>query len=169
MGIKGWLAWRLKMKKTSLNAFQALIAAIIDYVIKETEGDVKAANDKLFQIGLSMAETLLFEYSDSIGEHAKTFDGFLKTFNLAVRVMLGKAFDKAYWDSSERKIVYSYEDCPICEGVKISEKYKGLKYCHILSGVFHHVLALRGFSAECEEVQCRTWGDEACVWELREK
>lgn len=169
MGLKGWIGWRLKIRKTSLNAFQALVSAIIDYIIKETGGDVKASNDKLFQIGTSMAETLLFEYSDSIGEHATTFDGFLKTFNLAVKVMLGRTFDIAYWDSAERKIVYGYKDCPICEGVKISEKYKGLKYCHTLSGVFHHVLALRGFSGECEEVQCKTWGDEACVWELREK
>jgi predicted hydrocarbon binding protein len=169
MGLKGWLAWRLKMRKTSLNAFQALVSAIIDYVIRESGGDVNSANDKLFKIGTSMAETLLFEYSDSIGEHATTFDGFLKTFNLATKVMMGRAFDEAYWDATERKIVYAYKECPICEGVKISEEYRGLKYCHIMSGVFNHVLTLRGFSGECEEVRCKTWGDEACVWELRER
>ncbi len=169
MGIKGWIGWRFKVRKTSLNTFQALVSGIIDYLLKETGGDVKAANDKLFRIGMSMAETLLFEYSDSIGVHATTFQGFLKTFNLATKVLMGKAFDRAYWDSAGRKIVYAYEDCPICEGVKISEEYKGLKYCHIMSGVFHHVLSLRGFAGECEEVQCKTWGDEACVWELREK
>ncbi|MFX1474068.1 MAG: hypothetical protein ACFFCO_01155 [Promethearchaeota archaeon] len=169
MGLKGWIGWRIKVRKTSLNVFQALVAAIVDYVLREVKGDIKAANDKLFQIGMSMAETLLFEYSDSIGEHAVTFDGFLKTFNLATKVMLGKAFEEAYWDSTERKIVYAYKDCPICEGVKLSEEYEGLKYCNALSGVFHHVLTLRGFSGECEEVKCKTWGDEACVWELREK
>ena len=157
------------MKKTSLNAFQALVAALIDYVIQETRGDIAAANDTLHSIGMAMAETLLFEYSDTIGEHAATFDGFLDTFNLATRVMLGRTFDDAYYDKENNKIVYQYNDCPICEDIRMSDEFRGLKYCNILSGVFQHVLTLRGFESECEEVQCRTWGDEACIWELREK
>jgi predicted hydrocarbon binding protein len=169
MGVKGWLGWHFKMRKTSLNAFQALVAAVIDDVLVQTKGDIKATNDKLLRLGMAMAETLLFEYSDTIGEHATTFDGFLDTFNLATRVMLGKSFDKAYYDPSEKKIVYIFEECPICENIRMSEEFIGLKYCNILSGVFQHVLTLRGFNSECEEVQCRTWGADSCVWELREK
>ncbi|MFW9985601.1 MAG: hypothetical protein ACFFDJ_03455 [Candidatus Odinarchaeota archaeon] len=169
MGVKGWLGWHLKMRKTSLNAFQALVAAVIDDVLGQTKGDVKAANERLLRLGMAMAETLLFEYSDTIGEHATTFDGFLDTFTLATRVMLGKAFDKAYYDPSERKIVYIFEECPICENIRMSDEFNGLKYCNILSGVFQHVLTLRGFDSECEEVQCKTWGADSCIWELREK
>ena len=168
MGLKGWLGFHLKMKKTSLNAFQALVAALVDHVVQEARGDLAAANASLHKIGKSMAETLLFEYSDTIGEHATTFDGFLKTFNLATRVMLGVTFDRSYWDPTDRKIVYAYEDCPICQGIRMSDEFRGLKYCNVLSGVFQHVLTLRGFKSECEEVQCRTWGDDACVWELRQ-
>lgn len=169
MGVKGWIGYHFKMRKTSLNAFQALAAAVIDYIMQESRGDISVANNKLLKLGQAMAETLLFEYSDKIGEHATTFDGFLETFNLATRVMLGKSFDNAYYDKENRKIVYIYEECPICENVRMSDEFRGLKYCNILSGVFQHVLTLRGFNSECEEVQCRTWGDDACVWELREK
>ena len=98
MGVKGWLGWHFRMQKTSLNAFQALVAAVIDDVLANTKGDVNLANEKLLRLGNAMAETLLFEYSDTIGEHATTFDGFLNTFTLATRVMLGRAFDNAYYD-----------------------------------------------------------------------
>jgi predicted hydrocarbon binding protein len=168
MGVKGWIGYHLKMKKTSLNAFQALVAAVIDNVVEESRGDINVANNKLLRLGQAMAETLLFEYSDKIGQHATTFDGFVDTFTLATRVMLGKAFDQAYYDNANKKIVYVFDICPICENVRMSDEFRGLKYCNILSGVFQHVLTLRGFNSECEEVKCRTWGDEACVWELRE-
>lgn len=169
MGVKGWIGWHFKMEKTSLNAFQALVAAVIDDVLLTTKGDINLANEKLLRLGNAMAETLLFEYSDTIGQHATTFDGFLDTFNLATRVMLGRAFDEAYYDEAERKIVYIFKDCPICENIRMSDEFRGLKYCNILSGVFQHVLTLRGFSSECEEVQCKTWGADSCIWELREK
>ncbi len=169
MGVKGWIGWQFKMKKTSLNAFQALVAAVIDDVLLNCKGDVNLANEKLLRLGNAMAETLLFEYSDTIGQHATTFDGFLDTFTLATRVMLGRGFDKAYYDKAEKKIVYVYNDCPICENIRMSDEFHDLKYCNILSGVFEHVLTLRGFSSECEEVQCKTWGAESCIWELREK
>jgi len=168
MGLKGWLGFHLKMRKTSINVFQALIAAIVDYILRECHDDVEETNRRLLQLGASMAETLLFEYSDKIGQHAATFAEFTETLKLATKVMLGVTFSKAYYDPQERKIVYVYKDCPICEGVTLSEKYRGLKFCNTLSGVFQHVLTLRGFTGECEEVKCRTWGDEACVFELRE-
>lgn len=169
MGVKGWLGFHFKMRKTSLNAFQALVAAVIDNVLLETKGDINAANSKLLQLGMAMAETLLFEYSDKIGEHATTFEGFVETFNLATRVMLGKSFDSASYDKANNKVIYVYNECPICENIRMSDEFRGLKYCNIMSGVFQHVLTLRGFNSECEEVQCRTWGDDSCVWELREK
>lgn len=169
MGVKGWLGWHFKMQKTSLNAFQALVAAVIDDVLHNVKGDVNQANEKLLQLGKAMAETLLFEYSDSIGEHATTFDGFLDTFTLATRVMLGRAFDNAYYDKAENKIVYEFNECPICENIRMSDEFNGLKYCNILSGVFQHVLTLRGFNSVCEEVQCKTWGADSCIWELREQ
>jgi len=168
MGLKGWLGFHLKMKKTSVNVFQALVAAIVDYILRECNDSVEETNRRLLQLGASMAETLLFEYSDKIGQHATVFAEFVDTFKLATKVMLGVTFSKAYYDPAERKIVYEYRDCPICEGVRLSEKYGNLKFCNMLSGVFQHVLALRGFSGECDEVKCRTWGDEACVFELRE-
>ncbi len=169
MGVKGWIGWHFKMQKTSLNAFQALVAAVIDDVLEDSKGDVNLANQKLLRLGNAMAETLLFEYSDTIGQHATTFDGFLDTFTLATRVMLGKGFDNAYYDKAERKIVYVFEDCPICQNIRMSDEFHGLKYCNILSGVFQHVLTLRGFNSICEEVQCRTWGSDSCIWELREQ
>jgi len=168
MGVKGWIGFHLKMKKTSLNAFQALVAATVDHVLQECHGDTAATNATLLKIGTSMAETLLFEYSDKIGKHATSFQGFLETFSLATKVMLGVKFDRVAWDPSARKIVYAFNTCPICENIRMSDEYKGLKYCNILAGVFQHVLTLRGFQSECEEVQCLTWGDESCVWELRE-
>lgn len=168
MGVKGWLGFHLKVKKTSLNAFQALVAAMIDHILQESHGDVAAANAAILKIGNSMAETLLFEYSDKIGKHATSFQGFLETFNLATKVMLGVTFDKLVWDPAGRKIVYALKHCPLCENIRMSDDFKGLKYCNSLAGVFQHVLTLRGFSSEAEEVQCLTWGDDACVWELRE-
>lgn len=168
MGVKGWVGFHLKVKKTSLNAFQALVAALIDYVLQVNHGDIAATNTAILKIGNSMAETLLFEYSDKIGKHATSFQGFLETFNLATKVMLGVTFDKVVWDPAARKIVYTLRRCPLCENIRMSDETKGLKYCNAIAGVFQHVLTLRGFSSECEEVQCRTWGDDACVWELRE-
>jgi predicted hydrocarbon binding protein len=168
MGLKGWIGYHLKMRKTSINIFQALVAALIDYVVQDSRGDINLANEKLQNIGKSMAETLLFEYSDKIGQHATTFDGFLETFNLALKVMLGITFDEAFYDPTDRKIVYVLEDCPICENVRVSDEFRGLKYCNVLSGVFQHVLTLRGFKSECEEVKCKTWGDDTCTWELRD-
>jgi len=168
MGVKGWVGFHLKVKKTSRNVFQALVAAMVDYVLQNVHGDIAAANAALLKIGSAMAETLLFEYSDKIGVHATSFQGFLETFNLATKVMLGVKFDHVSWDPAARKIVYSLKECPLCENIRMSDEYKGLKFCNSLSGVFQHVLTLRGFSSECEEVQCITWGDPACVWELRE-
>ncbi|MFX0168020.1 MAG: hypothetical protein ACFE89_01575 [Candidatus Hodarchaeota archaeon] len=169
MGVKGWVGWHFKMKKTSLNAFQALVAAVIDYIIEDSKGDINLANSKLLRLGMAMAETLLFEYSDTIGKHATTFDGFTDTFTLATRVMLGQAFDEVQYDTAGKKIVYKFNDCPICQNIRMSDEFTGLKYCNILSGVFQHVLTLRGFDSVCEEVECRTWGADACVWELREQ
>ncbi len=168
MGLKGWIGFKFKMRKTSINAFQALLAGIVDHVVEQSHGDIDLVNATLLKIGRSMAETLLFEYSDKIGKHATSFDGFLDTFNLATKVMISVPFDKSYWDANNRKIVYIFEKCPFCENVSLSEDFHKLKYCNVLSGVFQHVLTLRGFESECEEVKCKTWGDDACVWELRE-
>jgi hypothetical protein len=165
MGIKGTLAWHLKIDKVAKPLFQSLYKELMNQLIS-TSGNVDEINRKMKEIGFHVGETLLMDYADKIREHAKAFHEFGSTLQLAYKVNSGQDFTSTWISDDLKTIKFTDEKCPICEGV-IIEDMPGLQYCALVSGVFQAVLDLRGFKGEAFQESCRAVGDDVCTWTVR--
>lgn len=164
MGIKGKLAWAVKIDKVSKTLFQATYRELMNFLMSTSES-VDEINKKMKDIGFRVGETLLMDYADRIREHAVDFAQFSKTLQLAYKVNSGQEFTNVDISGDERTIKFTDAECPICEGVLIDDM-PGLQYCVIVSGVFDAVMKLRGFSAESYQESCKALGDDVCTWTL---
>jgi len=164
MSVKGKIAWNLMTTKVSKVLFQASYRELMNLVMS-TSSSVEEINRKVKDIGFRVGETLLMDYADRIREHAGDFPTFSKTLQLAYKVNSGQFFTKIDISGDKRTIKFTDEQCPICEGVVISDM-PGLQYCVLVSGVFDAVMKLRGFSAESYQESCKALGDDACTWTL---
>lgn len=164
MGIKGKLAWAVKIDKVSKTLFQATYRELMNFLMSTSES-VDEINRKMKDIGFRVGETLLMDYADRIREHAVDFAQFSKTLQLAYKVNSGQEFTNVDISGDERTIKFTDAECPICEGVLIDDM-PGLQYCVIVSGVFDAVMKLRGFSAESYQESCKALGDDVCTWTL---
>ncbi|MHA2603291.1 MAG: hypothetical protein AM324_014310 [Candidatus Thorarchaeota archaeon SMTZ1-83] len=165
MGIKGKLAWTLRIDKVSKVLFQASYRELMN-LLMTTSTSVDEINRKMQAIGFRVGETLLMDYADKIREHAAEFAEFSSTLGLAYKVNSGQEFTDISISDDRRTIKFTDEDCPVCAGVVITDM-PGLQYCAIVSGVFDAVMDLRGFNAESYQESCKALGDEACTWTLR--
>jgi len=164
MGVKGKLGWTLKTEKVSKVLFQASYRELMN-LLMSTSDNVNEINHKMIDIGFRVGETLLMDYADKIREHAVSFDQFAKTLQLAYKVNSGQEFTSIYISDDKKTIKFTDADCPICEGVVISDM-PGLQYCALVSGVFNAVMKLRGFTADSFQESCKALGDGACTWTL---
>ena len=167
MGVKGKLAWSLKIDKVAKVLYQATYRELQN-LLMSTSGSVDEINQKMKSIGFKVGETLLMDYADRIRAHASTFVEFSNTLQLAYKVNSGQEFTSIDVSGDERMIKFTDAECVICEGVHITDM-PGLQYCNLISGVFDAVLNLRGFSAETYQESCRALGDEVCTWTIRLK
>ena len=165
MGVKGKLGWQLKTAKVSKVLFQANYRELMN-LLMSTSISVEEINTKMRDIGFRVGETLLMDYADKIREHAAEFHQFAKTLQLAYKVNSGQEFTSVHISDDKRTIKFTDANCPICEGVVISDM-PGLQYCVLISGVFDAVMKLRGFSAESYQESCKALGDDVCTWTLR--
>ena len=165
VGIKGKLAWTLRIDKVSKVLFQASYRELMN-LLMTTSTSVDEINRKMQAIGFRVGETLLMDYADRIREHAAEFAEFSSTLGLAYKVNSGQEFTDISISDDRRTIRFTDEDCPVCAGVVITDM-PGLQYCAIVSGVFDAVMDLRGFRADSYQESCRALGDEACTWTLR--
>jgi len=165
VGIKGKLAWTLRIDKVSKVLFQASYRELMN-LLMTTSTSVDEINRKMQAIGFRVGETLLMDYADKIREHAAEFAEFSSTLGLAYKVNSGQEFTDISISDDRRTIKFTDEDCPVCAGVVITDM-PGLQYCAIVSGVFDAVMDLRGFNAESYQESCKALGDEACTWTLR--
>ena len=164
MGVKGKLAWSLKIDKVSKTLFQATYRELQNNIMGSSES-VAAMNQKMKEIGFRVGETLLMDYADRIREHAVSFVEFSKTLQLAYKVNSGQEFTDVQVSADERTIKFTDSKCAICDGVRITDK-PGLQYCNLISGVFDAVLSLRGFKADSFQESCRALGDQTCTWTI---
>lgn len=164
VGIKGKLAWTLRIDKVSKVLFQASYRELMN-LLMTTSTSVDEINRKMQAIGFRVGETLLMDYADRIREHAAEFAEFSSTLGLAYKVNSGQEFTDISISDDRRTIRFTDEDCPVCAGVVITDM-PGLQYCAIVSGVFDAVMDLRGFRADSYQESCRALGDEACTWTL---
>ncbi len=167
MGVKGKLAWSLKISKVSKPLFQATYRELMNILI-ETSENVSAINEKMKAIGFKVGEDLLMEYAEKIGKHAGTFAEFSSTLQLAYKVNSGQEFTKVDISDDGTVVRFSDDHCVLCEGVEITDM-PGLQYCNLISGVFQAVMDLRGFDAEAYQESCRALGDSTCTWVIRLK
>jgi len=165
MGIKGRLAWTLKIDKVSKTLFQATYRELQNMLMITSES-VDEINRKMKEVGFKVGETLLMDYADRIKDHAASFAEFSNTLQLAYKVNSGQDFTDVWISDDERTIKYTDANCPICEGVEITDM-PGLQYCNLVSGVFDAVMKLRGFEAESFQESCKALGDNVCTWTLR--
>lgn len=166
--VKGWLGFHLKMDKISLEFFQAFIAALNDHLVAINKGNVKNTNESLRVFGRKMAESLLISFSEKMKEHAGEFKGLKDTLPLVYKVFTGSTITNVWYDEDRKTIVFVDADCPFCTDITLSENLTGLKYCAFIGGIFEEVAKLQGFNEViCEEVSCKTWNDQACVYHLR--
>ena len=166
--VKGWLGFHLKMDKISLEFFQAFIAALNDHLVEINKGNVKKTNESLRVFGRKMAESLLISFSEKMKEHAGEFKGLKDILSLVYKVFTGSNMTNVWYDEDRKTIVFADADCPFCTDVTLSENLTGLKYCAFIGGLFEEVARLQGFTEViCEEVSCKTWNDQACVYHLR--
>ncbi|TFG12089.1 hypothetical protein EU537_10390 [Candidatus Thorarchaeota archaeon] len=166
MGIKGKLAWALKIDKVSKTLFQATYRELQN-MLMATSDSVDDINKKMKDVGFKVGETLLMDYADRIKEHAADFVEFSDTLKLAYKVNSGQDFTDVWISGDGKTIKYTDANCPICEGVQITDM-PGLQYCNLVSGVFDAVMKLRGFNAESFQESCKALGDDVCTWTLRE-
>ena len=167
MGVKGKLAWALKIDKVGKVLYQATYRELQNLLMSSSE-NVDEINEKMKTIGFKVGETLLMDYADRIRAHASTFAEFSNTLQLAYKVNSGQEFTSTWISDDERTIKFSDNKCVICEGVHITDM-PGLQYCNLISGVFDAVLSLRGFVADTFQESCRALGDEACTWTIQRK
>jgi predicted hydrocarbon binding protein len=166
MGVKGWLGFRLKTKKTSIELFQALMASIVDMFLTENNGDIEKTSADIKKLGERMTETLLMGYAEKMSEHAPVFEKFKDTLSLAYKFYSGTSFTNVSYDPEKKVIRYEDDDCFICKGITLSDELKNLKYCSIVPGIFTGVLKLRGFPGDCNQVECKAAGGKTCAYEL---
>ena len=165
MGIKGKLAWALKVDKVSKPLFQAIYREMMN-LLMATSTSVEEINAKVKEIGFHVGEHLLLDYAERIRQHAKEFHEFSSTLQLAYRVNSGQEFTSVRIGDDGKTIKFTDDNCPICEGVEITDM-PGLQYCNLVSGVFQAVLDLRGFRGETYQESCRALGDDTCTWVIR--
>ncbi len=167
MGVKGKLAWALKIDKVSKTLFQAIYRETMNLLMAESS-NVDEINKKTKEIGFKVGETLLMDYADRIRQHAVSFSEFASTLQLAYKVNSGQDFTETVISDDKRVIRFTDANCLICEGVVITDM-PGLQYCNLISGVFDAVMELRGFNAESYQESCKALGDSVCTWTLRLK
>lgn len=165
MGVKGKLAWTLKIDKVSKTLYQATYREMMNLLMAGS-ASVDEINKKVKDIGFKVGETLLMDYADRIRQHAVSFVEFSNTLQLAYKVNSGQEFTRVEISDDKRVIKFTDADCPICSGVVITDM-PGLQYCNLISGVFDAVMELRGFSAESYQEACKALGDEVCTWTLK--
>ena len=166
--VKGWLGFHLKMDKISLEFFQAFISALNDHLTELHKGNVKKINESLRIFGRKMAESLLISFSEKIKEHAGEIKGLIDILPLIYKVFTGRTMTNVRYDEDKKTIIFIDADCPFCTDVTLSENLTGLKYCAFIGGIFEEVARLHGFDKViCEEVSCKTWNDQACIYHLR--
>lgn len=166
MGVKGWLGYRLKTKKTSLELYQATIAGIVDTFLAKNDGDIEKTNADIKDLGERMTATLLMGYAEKMKEHAPSFEKFKDTLSLAYKFYSGNSFTDAVYDPQRKVIRFEDENCFMCRGITLSDDLKDLKYCSIVPGIFTGVMKLRGFPADCNQVECKAAGGQTCAYEL---
>ena len=157
-----------EVKKPSLNLFQSLLSAINYHFLEETGGDVSKTNELILELGKEMAEPLLMEYADKIGEHTYEFTEFEDTLSLAYRIFSGRAFTHTEYNPETGVIRWEDANCPLCDELTLSEEHSGMRFCNIVAGIFTEIFRLRGFNGYCSEVECKAAGGKACVYEARE-
>jgi hypothetical protein len=166
MGVKGWLGFKLKTKKTSLELFQAMMAGTVDTFLTKNEGDIEKTNADIKALGERMTETLLMGYSEKMKEHAPVFEKFQDTLALAYKFYSGNSFTNIIYNPEKKTIRYEDDDCFICRGITLSDELKDLKYCSIVPGIFTGVLKLRDFHGDCNQIECKAAGGKTCAYEL---
>ncbi len=164
MGVKGTLAWKLKIDKVSKPLFQATYRELMNHLI-QTSSNVDEINNRMKEIGFRVGEHLLMDYADRIRKHAAEFHEFANTLQLAYRVNSGQEFTAVWVSEDKNTIKFIDTNCVLCEGVHIDDM-PGLQYCNLISGVFKAVLDLRGFKGEAYQESCRAVGDEVCTWTI---
>ncbi len=167
MGVKGKLAWTLKIDKVAKPLFQSTYRELMNILI-QTSNNVDEINNKMKDIGFRVGENLLMEYADKIGRHAGTFAEFSSTLQLAYKVNSGQEFTRVEISPDGRTVRFIDDHCVLCEGVEIHDM-PGLQYCNLISGVFQAVMDLRGFSADAYQESCRALGDSTCTWTIHLK
>ncbi|MHA1215870.1 MAG: hypothetical protein ACTSPX_00910 [Candidatus Thorarchaeota archaeon] len=165
MGVRGKLAWALKIDKVSKPIFQATYRELMNILI-QTSDNVEEINQKMKDIGFKVGEDLLMEYAEKIRKHASTFVEFSSTLQLAYKVNSGQEFTDVWVSDDGRVVKFTDDHCVLCEGVEIRDM-PGLQYCNLVSGVFQAVMDLRGFNAEAYQESCRALGDSTCTWTIR--
>ncbi len=166
MGVKGKLAWTLKIDKVSKPLFQATYRELLNLLI-QSSSNVDEINLKLKNIGFKVGEHLLMDYAERIRKHAAAFHEFASTLQLAYKVNSGREFTNVWISEDKNTIKFSDENCVLCQGVQITDM-PGLQYCNLISGVFKAVLDLRGFKGDTYQESCRALGDEVCTWTIRQ-
>ncbi len=165
MGIKGKLAWALKIDKVSKPLFQAIYREMMNQLMASSDS-VQEINQKIKDIGFKVGEHLLLDYAEKIKEHAAEFHEFGSTLQLAYKVNSGQDFSDVWVSDDRTTLKFTDADCPICEGVVITDM-PGLQYCNLISGVFQAVLDLRGFTGQTYQESCKALGDKECVWTIK--
>ncbi|MFW9921563.1 MAG: hypothetical protein ACFFED_18325 [Candidatus Thorarchaeota archaeon] len=165
MGVKGKLAWTLKIDKVSKTLYQATYREMMNLLMSGSTS-VDDINQKVKDIGFKVGETLLMDYADRIRQHAVSFAEFSNTLQLAYKVNSGQEFTRIEMSDDHRVIKFTDENCVICAGVVINDM-PGLQYCNLISGVFDAVMELRGFNADSYQESCKALGDSACTWTLK--
>ena len=99
-------------------------------------------------------------------EHAPVFEKFKDTLSLAYKFYSGTSFTNVGYDPQRKIIRFEDADCFICRGITLSDDLKDLKYCGIVPGIFMGVMKLRGFPADCNQVECKASGGKTCAYEL---
>ena len=165
LGIKGRLAWALKIDEVSKPLFQAIYREPMNNLMSSSK-TVGVINQRLKEIGFRVGEHVSLDYAEKIRQHASEFHEFGKTLQLAYRVNSGQPISSVWMSDDKRTLKFTDTDRQICEGAEITDML-GLQYCNLISGVLQAVLDLRGFKGESYQESCKALGDADCTWTIK--
>ena len=164
MGIKGKIAFALKMPKVARPLLQSIYRELMNIIILTSENDDEI-NEKIMDVGKNLAETLFMDYADRISKHADTFTELSETLGLAYKVNTGQEFTDISVIEDSKEIRFVDDNCILCEGVDV--RGNNIMYCNIVAGVFDAVLNLKDINGISYQETCKASGDHTCTWVVK--
>ncbi|WXG42036.1 MAG: hypothetical protein WED07_14955 [Candidatus Freyarchaeum deiterrae] len=170
MGVKGSLAWRMKVEKLNAGISIALVHSFVSYLMKLYPNDPVKVNAELKKIGKGMGEFIYVHYLATSKKPAKSLEELAdpkSAYNLGFKIFTGVTYDKTEFKRDGRDVYINYQvaDCPLCKD--LVSPSPAIFMCQTNAGINewieeHRLADWNAESVTMDETLCRARGDPVC-------